>query len=129
MKYVWNRKAALVGSKPERPPSPKIVCGHVTEEPVVSNVPLSWVPPCTSLAFAGFTDRLWNCRVCRPLFRLVHVVGARDNSCLQRLSSVAERPPRPSQRLEISVNVPSDRIRPPSEPSKNWFGLFGFTTQ
>src|SRR5438874_2798675 len=127
MKYVWNRKAAFVGSKPERPPSPKMVCGHVTEEPVVSNVPLSCVPPCTSFAFAGLTDRLWNCKVCRPLFRLVHVVGARAKSCLQRLSAGSESP-RPSQRLEMSVNVPSDRIRPPSEPSKNWLGLFGLVT-
>src|ERR1700737_4822635 len=127
-KYVWNRKCGFVESKPERPPSPKIVCGHVTEEPVVSNVPLSCVPPCTFFGLAGFTDRLWNCRVCSPSFRLVHVVGARDKSCLQRLSAGSVRP-RPSQRLEMSVNVPSDRIRPPSEPSKNWFGLFGFTTK
>src|SRR6266446_7507017 len=117
-KYVWNRKSGFVASKPESPPSPKIVCGQVTAEPVVSNVPLSCVPPCTSFAFAGFTERLWNWRVCSPLFRLVQVVGARDKSCLQRLSDGSERP-RPSQRPEISVNVPSDRIRPPSEPSKN----------
>src|SRR5882724_7671958 len=125
-KYVWNRKAGFVESKPERPPSPKMVCGQVTLEPVVSNVPLSWVPPCTSFAFAGFTDRLWNCSVWSPLFRLVYDVGARDKSCLQRLSAGSIRL-RPSQRLEMSVNVPSDRIRPPSEPSKYWFGLFGFT--
>src|SRR5256885_11060745 len=124
MKYVWNRNAGFVESNPERPPSPKIVCGHVTDEPVVSKVPLSCVPPCTSFAFAGFTDRLWNCSVWSPLFRLVYEVGARDNSCLQRLRFGSIRF-RPSQRLEMSVNVPSDRISPPSEPSKNWFGLFG----
>src|SRR5213595_1696958 len=118
MKYVWNRKAGFVGSKPERPPSPKMVCGHVTDEPVVSNVPLSCVPPCTFFAFAGFTDRLWNCKVWSPLFKLVYSVGARDRSCLHRLSA-GSASPRPSQRLEMSVNVPFDRIRPPSEPSKN----------
>src|SRR6266404_6717405 len=127
-KYVWNRKAGFVESKPERPPSPKMVCGHVTDEPVVSKVPLSCVPPCTSFAFAGFTDRLWNCKVCRPLFRLVHDVGARDKSCWHR-ARLTRPSPRPPQRLEMSVNVPSDRIRPPSEPSKNWLGLFGFTTK
>src|SRR5205807_10605009 len=113
-------------SKPESAPSPSIVCGHVTLEPVVSKVPLSWVPPCTSLAFAGFTDRLWNCSVWSPLFRLVYDVGARDKSCWQRARDAPLRPTRP-QRLEMSVNVPSDRIRPPSEPSKYWFGLFGLT--
>ena len=31
--------------------------------PKLSNVPLSCVPPWTSAGFAGFTDRLWNCKV------------------------------------------------------------------
>src|SRR6266545_2979721 len=107
--------------------SPVIVCGQTTFEPEVSNVPLSCVPPWTFFAFAGFTDRLWNCSVCRPLFRLVYAPGTADSSCLQRLRLGSVRP-RPSQRDEMSTSVPSDRIRPPSEPSQNCSGLLGLTT-
>src|SRR5262245_3002926 len=126
-KYVWKRKDGFVASKPERPPSPKMVCGQTTLDPVVSNVPLSCVPPCTSFEFPGLTERLWNCSVCRPLFRLVYEPGAADSSCLHRLKFGSTRL-RPSHLAEMSTSVPSERMSPPSSPSQYCSGLFGFTT-
>src|SRR5438105_2254457 len=81
----------------------------------------------TFFTLAGFTDRLWNWIVFRPLFRLVSVVGTADSSCLQRMSESPESP-RESQREDVSLRVPSERMTPPSEPSQNCTGLFGFTT-
>ena len=40
-----NRSAELPALKPDWPPSPYMICGQTTAEPVVSNVPLSCVPP------------------------------------------------------------------------------------
>ncbi len=122
---MWNRNASLDASKPESPPSPKIVCGHVVVEPCVSNVPLSCVPPWMFFELRGFTERLWNCSVWRPLFRLVYVLGTADSSCWQRVSSEPTSP-RPEHRLEALASVPLDSIRPPSEPSQYCSGLFGF---
>src|SRR4051812_47224434 len=105
-----------------------MVCGHTTEEPMVSKVPLSCVPPCTSFGLAGFTDKLWNCKVFRPLLRLVHRDGTADSSHLHCCRSDPLRP-RLSQRAEVSLNVPSDRMTPPSEPSQTCSGLFGLATR
>src|SRR5438477_12118887 len=80
----------------------------------------------TFFTFAGFTDRLWNCSVLRPLFRLVSTLGTADSSCLQRVSPSPESP-RESQRDDVSASVPLERITPPSEPSQNCSGLFGLT--
>src|SRR5438552_19029348 len=95
-----------------------MICGHTTAEPVVSNVPLSWVPPCRCLELSAATERLWNCSVESPLFRLYRKVGTRDSNCWQ-----SARSPPLSPRLvhceEISAKLPLERIRPPSEPSKN----------
>src|SRR4051812_2136675 len=127
MKYVWNRNAGFAASKPDMPPSPPTVCGQTTEEPLVSNVPLSCVPPCTFFEFAGFTDRCWNCSVCRPLFMFVYAPGTAESSDLHCGSCAAVRW-RESHRADVSTRVPSDRIRPPSEPSMNWSGLPGMVT-
>src|ERR671937_2325701 len=108
-----------------------MICGQRSVEPYVWNVPLSCVPPITLSTLAGLTDRLWNWRVFSPLFRLVSVVGTADSSCLHRASLSAAFVPvnvRESQRDDVSLSVPSERMTPPSEPSQNCRGLLGFTT-
>src|SRR5215471_1587286 len=65
-----NCGAELPTLKPDWPPSPYMICGHVTAEPRVSNVPLSCVPPCKCLGLSGATERLWNWSVDRVLFML-----------------------------------------------------------
>ena len=95
---------------------------------MVSKVPLSCVPPCTSFGFAGFTDRFWNCSVGRFLFRLVYAPGTAESSDLQTATSLLDSFERESQRDDVSTTVPSDRISPPSEPSMNWSGLPGTVT-
>src|SRR3954447_4742912 len=98
------------------PPSPPTVCGQTTLEPLVSKVPLSCVPPWTFFEFAGLTDRNMNWSVCRPLFRLVYEPGTAERSDLQVASEPPERRGRESQRDDVSTSVPSERMRPPSEP-------------
>src|SRR5713101_4194283 len=125
---VWNRNRELATSNPERPPSPKMVCVHFCGFPVDSQVPLSCVPPWTSLTLRGFTERLWNCSVLSPLFKLVSKVGTRERSCWQRAKAVADNP-REFQLAETSAKDPLERMTPPSDDSQNWNGLFGLVTR
>src|SRR5205823_842634 len=104
-----------------------MICGQVVAEPEYSNVPLSCVPPIKlDVGFAGLIERLWNCNVESPSLRLVSCVGTRESSCLQSALLLG-----PSGRLshcgEMSAKEPLDRMRPPSDPSKNNPGLFGAT--
>src|SRR3954469_12719726 len=105
MKYVWNRNAGFAASKPDMPPSPPTVSGQTTLEPLVSNVPLSCVPPCTFFEFAGLTDRCWNCSVCSPLFMLVYAPGTAESSDLH-WASAAPDSGRESHRDDVSTSVP-----------------------
>src|SRR5215213_5222380 len=112
---VLNRSAEFVELNPDWPPSPYMICGQTTDEPVVSNVPLSCVPPWRCFGLSAATDRLWNCSVERPLFRSYSCVGTAESSCLQRAMLVG-----PSGRVshcpEMSAKLPLVRTRPPSEP-------------
>src|SRR5207237_2282784 len=72
-KYVWKRLFALNPLIPDWPPSPKIVTNQLPE--LKACVPLSCVPPMTSLALCTFSDRLWNWSVPSPLFIVEIVVG------------------------------------------------------
>ena len=76
--------------------------------------PLRWPGSPTGLELQG-------------LQAIVQACPRRRGAGQELLTAIKSAPlrPRPSQRLEMSVNVPFDRIRPPSDPSKNWFGLFG----
>src|SRR5580704_1680657 len=115
---VWKRKDELPISKPDWPPSPKIVCTHFSIFEVTSQVPLSCVPPCRSFTLNGFTDRLWNCNVVNPLLMLVSLVGTRESSCWQQVSTAPDND-LDAQFAEISVTCPLERIVPPSEDSQN----------
>src|SRR5436190_13752809 len=92
-----------------------MIFGQVTAELLVSNVPLSCVPPWRCFGLSAATDRLWNCNVERPLFRLYSCVGTAESSCLHRAMLTG-----PSGRLshcpEMSAKLPLVRTRPPSEP-------------
>src|SRR6266542_3729897 len=92
-----------------------MICGQTTDEPVVSNVPLSCVPPCRCFASSAATDRLWNWSVESPLFMLYRYDGTADSSCWQ---SVRPEPVRPRSVHcdEMSANSPLERISPPSVP-------------
>src|SRR6187549_3166515 len=103
---------------------------------VFDQVPLSCVPPITSHDRNGLIATFSNCRV---LLRLRSVwsstTGALESSRLQpTLSAPVTGPPvtplRPvsSHCAERSANVPLVRMIPPSDPSKIWVGLPGFTT-
>src|SRR5919108_2876554 len=96
-------------------------------DPYVSNVPLSCVPPCTCLKLSAATDTLWNCKVESPLLRLYKFAGTRERSCWHR-AKLAPARLRLAHCAEISVKVPVERIKPPSEPAKNKSGLLGLTT-
>ena len=97
LKKVWKRKAGSPTSKPDWPPSPIIVFSHLVGLPGVCHVPLSCVPPCSTLTLNGLTERLWNCSVDSPLFMPVSLLGTRDSSCLQRASCAGLTRPRWSQ--------------------------------
>src|SRR5438552_11529384 len=105
-----------------------MICGHTTAEPVVSNVPLSCVPPCRCLESSAATERLWNCKVESPLFRLERWLGTCDKSCWQSARSSPLSPRGLVHCAEMFANAPSERTRPPSEPSKKRPGLPGLTT-
>src|SRR5215510_6015275 len=104
-----------------------MICGQTTYPPVVSNVPLSCVPPIRFFGSNRLTERLWNCSVESRLFRLYRYVGTRESSCWQSVSPPPESP-RAAHWDETSAKAPLERIRPPSEPSKNILGLLGLTT-
>src|SRR5919197_221994 len=123
-KYVWNRNDGSATSKPDWPPSPTIEFVHRTGLPSVVHVPLSCVPPWSTLTLNGLTDRLWNCSVVSPWLMPWSRVGTRESICLQRASRVALSP-RESHSLETSANEPLERIKPPSFPSKNCSGFDG----
>src|SRR4029453_14967248 len=104
-----------------------MICGQTTADPVVSNVPLSCVPPIRFLESNGLTDRLWNCSVDRPLFKLNRCEGTRESSCWHNVKPFPVRP-RAAHCAETSVKSPLERMSPPSEPSKNKYGLPGCVT-
>src|SRR6516164_317872 len=105
-----------------------MICGHTTAEPVVSKVPLSCVPPCRCFGLSGATDRLWNCNVESPLFRLNKREGTLDSSCWQSARFAPLSPRYVVHCDEISEKLPLERMSPPSEPSKNRPGFVGLTT-
>src|SRR4051794_40712376 len=101
-----------------------MTCGHVfVSQPGFDHVPLSCVPPMTSHGIAGLIATFTNCSVSR--FRLMCViwVGIRDSSRRQAGRLAAEGGRVEVQSPEVSWNVPSVRIIPPSEPSKICVGL------
>src|SRR2546430_12644697 len=63
-----------------------------------------------------------------PLLRLSRRVGTCDRSCWQSARSSPLSPRNVVHCDEMSLKVPSDRTRPPSEPSKKRPGLLGLTT-
>src|SRR5919197_6447318 len=93
-------------------------------------VPLSCVPPMTSHGFDGLMATLMNWSVSRLRSRCVIRFGTCDSIRLQfaRLAAPSSGRSFELQRAERSPNVPSVRMTPPSEPSKIWVGLDGFTT-
>src|ERR687887_2941805 len=95
-----------------------------------AQVPLSCVPPCTSHGFDGLIETLMNWSVFRFRSRCVIRFGTFDSSRPQfvRLAAPSNGRSFELQRPERSPNVPSVRMMPPSEPSKIWVGLDGFTT-
>src|SRR5690348_15147699 len=112
---VLKRYDEFVALKPDWPPSPYMICGHVVGEPYVSHVPLSCVPPWRCFGLSGATDRLWNCSVDRPSFRLDRRVGTAESNCLQSALLVAPSG-RPSHCDEMSAKLPLVLTRPPSDP-------------
>src|SRR5262245_1689984 len=92
-----------------------MICGQTTAEPVVSNVPLSCVPPCRCLGLSEATDRLWNCSVDRPLFMLNRCDGTAESSCWHS-ARFAPLMPRELHCEEMLVKFPLERMRPPSPP-------------
>src|ERR1700687_2445361 len=96
--------------------------------PVYSQVPLSWVPPCSSpVGFCGLAARCWNCSVLSPLFRLKSRVGIAERSLPQVVWLAG-----PMERLahwdDASTYAPLERTRPPSDPSNQTFGFPGRNT-
>src|SRR5437762_4700817 len=63
-----------------------------------------------------------------PALRLRRCAGTCDKSCWQSARSSPVSPRTFAHCEEISENAPSERTRPPSEPSKNSPGLLGLTT-
>src|SRR5439155_26490460 len=98
-----------------------MICGQTFVDPVVSNVPLSCVPPIRFFGSNALTDRLWNCSVESVLFRSNRNVGTRESNCWQSVKFPSVRP-RDAHSEEMSAKAPLDRIKPPSEPSKNIAG-------
>src|SRR6266540_4245748 len=92
-----------------------MICGQTTEEPYVSNVPLSCVPPCRCFGLSGATERLWNWSVESDLFMLYRYVGTAERSCWQS-ARFAPLSPRAAHCDEMSAKLPLDRISPPSVP-------------
>src|SRR5262249_26367778 len=75
------------------------------------------------------TETLWNWMVESPLFMLWRCFGTRDRSCWQsKRSSPLSVVRRVVHCDEMFLKLPSERTRPPSEPSKKRSGLFGLTT-
>src|SRR6516164_10550344 len=63
-----------------------------------------------------------------PLFKLERCAGTWDRSCWQSARSVPLSPRAPVHCLKRFANAPSERTKPPSEPSKKRPGLLGLTT-
>src|SRR6266702_466235 len=105
-----------------------MICGQVREVLDLSNVPLSCVPPCRCAALSAATDRLWNCKVESPVFKLWRKVGTLESNWSQRAKSVPLSPRGVAHWDEMSAKLPLDRMSPPSEPSKKRAGLVGLTT-
>src|SRR5919197_852967 len=97
---------------------------------LLAHVPLSCVPPWISQGFDGLIETLMNWSVFRFLSMCVIRFGTLDNSRPQfaRLAAPSSGRSFELQRAERLPNVPSVRMTPPSEPSKIWVGLDGFTT-
>ena len=104
-----------------------MICGQVDavvdtlEGAVVLRAAHDWRLSC------GFTDRLWNCSVDRPAFRLVQVVGTLERSSWHFAMLIGPSG-RESQSDDWSAKAPDERMTPPSEPSNTCVGLFGLTT-
>ena len=108
-----------------------MACGQVfRSQPAFDHVPLSCVPPSTSHGFPGLIATFMNWSVSRFRSVCARTFGTRDSSRLQftRLAGPSRGRSFELQRDEMSANVPSVRIRPPSDPSKIWVGLFGLMT-
>src|ERR1700724_3172233 len=115
----------LPTSVPERPPSPPTDSNQLFGEPLQAHVPLSCVPPITSLrGLCGLIDTCWYCRVARPAFKLKIWVGiafshiwqsARSAPAFFRLGS--------EQLLEVSAKCPLVRTTPPSDPRNAMSGF------
>src|ERR1700716_605138 len=115
----------LPTSVPDRPPSPPTDSNQLLAEPLQAHVPLSWVPPITSLrGLCGLIETCWYCRVARPALRLKIRVGIPVSHIWQsaRLAPVFFRFGS-LQVLEVSANWPLVRTTPPSDPRKAMSGL------
>src|ERR687888_2710936 len=106
-----------------------MICGHTSDEPRNSKVPLSCVPPirlfCGCL---GSTDRLWNWSVESPLFMLLVFSGIRESIDLQNAVSAAFSP-RLSHWADASTYWPFARTTPPSSPAIHCSGSPGIVTR
>src|SRR2546429_515689 len=110
-----------------------MICGQLFWSQLGSlfdHVPLSCVPPWTSHEFAGLIATLMNWSVSRLRSVCVVSFGTFDSIRMQfaRLAAPSSGRSFELQRPERSANVPLVRTTPPSEPSKIWAGLLGFTT-
>src|SRR5438128_2683009 len=106
---------------PDWPPSPPTDSNQF-DVPRFHHVPLSWVPPWRSSTFRGFSERLWNWIVARPLLSLVNTDGTADSHAWQSTRSGPTNP-RVSQRALRLVNDPLVRMTPPSDPTNEMSGL------
>ena len=98
---------------------------------VFDQVPLSCVPPSTSHGFAGLIATLMNWSVLPRFLSMCVIRSASARAAAGRRAARRRREAGRSVELhcdEMSANVPSVRITPPSEPSKIWVGFDGLTT-
>src|ERR1700687_5956420 len=108
----------LPTSVPESPPSPPTEINQLFGEPLQAQVPLSWVPPITSVrGLCGLMETCWYWSVARPAFKLKIWVGIAFNHIRQSARSV----PvffrlRSVHVLDVSANCPLVRTTPPSDP-------------
>src|ERR1700731_4103353 len=106
----------LATSVPDRPPSPPTDSNQLFGEPLHAQVPLSWVPPITSLrGLDGLMETCWYWSVASPAFRLKICVGIAFSHIRQSTRSVPVFFRLGSEQLlDVSANCPLVRTTPPS---------------
>src|SRR4029078_6398251 len=82
-----------------------MIIGHACPFPLRAIVPLSWVPPWITFASAD-RERLWNCRVARPLLIVASLGGTRESSRWQAVR-VAPPSPRVTHSADASSEAPA----------------------